>query len=345
MKAILLWAARACALLLAVLAFATDEPVGAGLHVDAKDRRHPEQTYLTFPEWFLVFSADEYAQLLKTGRSSDFPWFRHLGQFWSSYGKVIDATRPYPFNSEYHMMIVVIGTSTTIEYGIKGVYETLIGRLSELTAPVSVTPEDRLAAQEAQDYVDFIRVHPWYEFDFAARLKRLWTENPMSGPHLLRQWERRYLLTSEWGIKAMYGWALGKAAHSTYGVPLDTTDAVVRGLPADAAQPPLRRLRTNGDEVLVELPRYHAFTGQATALAGRGVRFVEIAGNRGHILVSSVMPSSTPETPGVRTLIRQPILTRPGYERRVMQVSVGRLSDVLAEGTRDGHVFEHIFDY
>lgn len=349
MKAWRTWATCACALLLATLAFAAGDstPATTGLHVDAKDSRHPEQTYLTFPEWFLVFSPDEYAALLKHGRSSDFPWFRHLGQFWGGYGQVIAATRPYPFNSEYHTMIVVIGTSTTVEYGIKGIYETLVGRLTELTAPPNGTAEDQLAAREAQDYVDFIRIHPWYEFDFSARLKQLWSDTPMTGPHLLRKLERRYLLTSEWGIKAVYGWALGKATHSTFAVPLETTDVVVQGLPgeADRTLPPLRRLRTDGEETLVEMPRYHPFTGEAIALAQRGVKFVEIAGNRGDILVSSVMPAATPGTPGVPVLIRQPILTRPGFERRVMRVPVARLSDVLAEGTREGHVFEHVFDY
>jgi len=330
-------------LLLASAAFAADAPE---LHVAAKDRRNPEQTYLTYPEWFLVFSPEEYAALLKTGRSSDFPWFRHVGQFWSGYGKVIDATSKYPYNGEYHTMIVVIGASTTVEYGLKGIYETLFGRLAELTAPPNATAEDRLAAREARDYVDFIRVRPWYEFDFASRLKELWTTTPMGGPHLLRKWERRYLLTTEWGVKAAYGWVLGKATRSTFAVPLETTVAVVQGLPADADRARrLRVLRSEGGTSLVELPRYHAFTGEALALAARGVRFVEIAGNRDNILVSSVMPSSTPDTPGVPVLIRQPILTRPGYERRVLQVPVARLSDVLSEGTRSGHVFEHVFDF
>ncbi len=337
------------ALLLAALAFATGDmaPPAAGLHADARDQRNPEQTFLTYPEWFLVFSPDEYASLLQTRSSSDFPWFRHIGQFWSGYGKVIEATRQYPFNSEYHTMIVVIGTSTTVEFGIKGAYETLVGRLTEFTAPINATPEDQLAARQAQDYVDFIRVRPWYEFDFAARLKQLWTQTPMTGPHLLRKWERRYLLTSEWTIKAIYGWALGTATQSTFAAPLETTVAVVQGLPneAGAMLPSLRRLRANGDETLVELPRYHAFTGAATALAERGVRFVEIAGNRGDILVSSVMPVATADIPGVRVMIRQPILTRPGYERRVLQVPVARLGDVLASSARNGLAVEHVFDY
>lgn len=311
------------------------------LHVPVSDRRAPAQTYLTFPEWFLVFSPAEYADLLRHESPDAFPWFAHIGQFWSAYGRVIEATRHDPFDGEYHTMIVVIGTSTTVEYGLRGTYETLVGRLTALTAAPDATPEDQLAAREAQDYVDFIRVRPWYEFDFAARLKALWTSTPLTGPHLLRKWERRYLLTSEWGAKAIYGWLIGKATHAAYEVPKDTTLAVVRGLPADLAVPGMQRLRTQGNEALVALPRYQAFTAVATGLARRGVQFVEIAGNRGAILVSRIVPVSAPVPSAGHVVIRQPILTRPGWQRQALEVPVTDLSGVLA----DGDTVEHVFDY
>lgn len=347
MKATARWLACLCALMLAAPAFATARPTPAasGLHVAAKDRRSPDQTYLTFPEWFLVFSPDEYARLLRTGRPSDFPWFRHIGQFWSSYAQVIKATRKYPFNREYHVMIVVIGTSTTVEYGIRGIYETLIGRLTELTCAPDATAEDRLAAREAQDYVDFIRVHPWYEFDFAARLKQLWTQTPMRGPHQLRKWERRYLLTSEWGVKAVYGWVIRKATHSAFAVPKASTMVVVRDLPSNAKLPHMRRLQSSGDETLLELPRYQAFTHAAMTLAQSGARFVEVAGNRDAICVSMVVPMAASNPDGTRVLIRQPILTRPGFERRVLVVPIARLSSALESSMRNGETVEHVFDF
>lgn len=311
------------------------------LHVPASDRRAPAQTYLTFPEWFLVFSPAEYADLLGHRSPDAFPWFAHVGQFWSAYGRVIEATRREPFDSEYHTMIVVIGTSTTVEYGLRGTYETLIGRLTALTVPPNATPEDRLAAREAQDYVEFIRVRPWYEFDFAARLKVLWARTPFTGPHLLRKWERRYLLTSEWGAKALYGWLIGKATHAAYETPKSTTLAVVSGLPGELVVPGLRRVQTHGEETLIELPRYQGFTTAATALARHGVQFVEIAGNRGAILVSRIVPTTIPASGKGRVLIRQPIVTRPGWQRQALDVPVADLSAVLV-GSEE---VEHVFDY
>src|SRR3982751_782496 len=161
---------RRLALLLFLIAlplFASETP--------AKDVRPPDQTFLTYPEWFLVFSPAEYADFVKTHAPNDFPFLGHIRQFWQSYDAVWNQTRGrYPFNGGYHMMIVVIGASTTAEYAVRSAYETIVGRLASLTATHGMTDEERYAARVAQEYVNFIRVSPWYEFDFTSRLKTLW---------------------------------------------------------------------------------------------------------------------------------------------------------------------------
>jgi hypothetical protein len=326
---------------------ASAAPTETGLHVPGKHRRTADQTYLTFPEWFLVFSPDENAELLEAGGApSTFPFFGHVRQFWGAYRQVIDATRAYPFNGEYHTMIGVIGVSTTVEYGLKGAYETLVGRLTELTTTPNATPEDRLATQQARAYVEFVRVRPWYEFDFMRGLEALWTDTPLWGPDPLRKWERRYILTTEWLVKAAYGAVLEKAAHSTYAIPQITTYAVLDGpvaaLPGAGVPAPEQRA---GGHALVALPRYQGFTTAAIALAQRGVGFVEIAGNTDVILASVVVPVAQPAPPGVRVRIRQPILTRPGYERRVFEVPVAQLGPWLAAHAARGDRIEHVFDY
>ena len=42
--------------------------------------RGADQTYLTFPEWFLVHSPAEYAAHVKQHAPSDFPFWGHIGQ-------------------------------------------------------------------------------------------------------------------------------------------------------------------------------------------------------------------------------------------------------------------------
>ena len=130
-----------------------------------------------------MHSPAEYARYLSRSEPpSAFPLFAHIGQFWQGYGAVNREVARFPFNGGYHLMVMVIGSSTTVEYGLKGIYEHTIGRLAEATVSGdAAVPEERLCADYAQAYVDFIRLEPWYKFDFLAPLKQLWAETPLSG--------------------------------------------------------------------------------------------------------------------------------------------------------------------
>jgi hypothetical protein len=341
----LLAAALACAPIGGVLA--ADDDVAA----PAEHRRGAEQTFLTYPEWFLVFSPAEYAAYVRQHAPTRFPFLGHVDQFWESYGAVYDATREdYPFNAGYHVMILTIGVSTTVEYALRAAYETLVGRLSALTLDgTALTEEDRYGARVAQEYVDFIRVRPWYEFDFRARLGGLWRETGWWGKAPLRKWERKYALTTEYAIKAAYGWLIGHATAAGYEPPLPVTAVLLDRLPRDVerAMPQLTTLRRLPDgSVLATLPRYEPFTHEALALAGRGVRFREIAGNRTVILVSVLAPEDwRPERAVGRVLFAQPALTEPGLQRVALVVPVADLSGMLIGLRRNGARPEHVFDY
>jgi hypothetical protein len=313
-------------------------------------RRGPEQTFLTFPEWYLVHSPAEYAEYLHRGDPpSRFPLFAHIGQFWQGYAAVTAATADAPFNAGYHGMVFVIGTSTSVEYALKGVYERTVGRVAEaLSDRAAPTPEDRFAAQTAQEYVDFIRVDPWYLFDFGARLKALWRDVPLRGDHLLRRWERRYALSTEYLVKDAYARLIKLATQTIYDAPKPVTAVVLDRLPASgaAAPPEMRLLRTLDDgAALVTLPRYEAFTACAAQLAAAGVNFREVAGNHGPILVSLIADAAwQPSRMGERVLFKQPILTRPGQQRVVLVVPVAGLGELLR--AQDNRVtIEHVYDY
>jgi hypothetical protein len=139
--------------------------------------RPEEDTYLTYPEWYIVWSYQERADHLAAGRPSAFPYFGAIGQYWSGYCSIEGITRGrYPFNTGDHLMLVVIGTSFTVEYAIRGAYEKTVGRLSEWLARGQAVAEDRYAALLAQEYAAFVHIRPWYEFSFAHGLKGLWNE-------------------------------------------------------------------------------------------------------------------------------------------------------------------------
>ena len=311
--------------------------------------RGVEQTFLTYPEWFLVFSPAEYAAFVRHAPPSQFPFLGHIGQFWSGYKAVFDKSRAmgHDLNPGYHLMVMVIGVSTTVEYALRAVYEARFGALSQASASAP-TPEDRLGAQVAQEYVDFIRVLPWYEFDFVRPLKTLWTDLPWTGPDMLRKWERRYALTTEYAIKAGYARLIKLGTQAVYDPALLVTAVQIRPLPApDAQWPDVTVLARSSDgAALVTVPRYDAFIHYAQFLADRGGDFSEIAGNRSVILVSLIGANGWRPQQGIdAVLFEQPILTQPGRQRVVVTAKVPALAQSLREWAAAGVHVEHIFDY
>jgi hypothetical protein len=317
--------------------------------VPPEQRRSVEQTFLTYPEWFLVHSPAEYASMVAHRPAHEFPFVRHIGQLWSSYADVTAEQRRqhYPANFGYHVMIGVIASSTTAEYAIRSGYENTVGRISWATAS-GLTPEDRYGAAAAQDYVDFIRKQPWYLYDFKGRMKGLWTEVPAFGPDMIRKWERRFALSTEYLVKGVYGKAIELATRAAYEPALLTTEVVAdrepAQLPADSGIRVLRRL--DDGRALLELPRYDAFLPAARWLAEHDVHLVDIAGNTSIILVTAWTASERRFDDGeARVLFEQLIITQPGRKRVALVLPVGRLSEFLAGAARQDIEVEHIYDY
>ena len=338
------------ALIFALCALIFSSAIADESPVAPDQRRGVEQTYLTFPEWFLVHSPAEYAVLVGTRPATDFPFLRHIGQLWSSYEAVTreQLRHDYPFNPGYHAMILVIATSTSVEYAIRAAYENTIGRLSFALGGQQLTAEDRYGAAVAQDYVDFIRQQPWYLYHFMAKLEGLWRDVPLHGPGLIRKLERRYALTTEYLIKAAYGKIIEKATRATYEPALMTTQVVLDKVPPLASTDTrinIVKVLPDGRAV-ADLPRYHDFRIAATKLATQGVNITDIAGNTSEILVSVWAADDASQQMGhARLLFTQPLITRPGHSRLGLVVPVTELSNFLLHAPEHGIIVEHVYDY
>src|SRR5262245_39958475 len=83
------------------------------LHADPASLRSEVQTFLTLPEWYIVWSAEEYAEVLAHGAPSEFSYFESNAQFWRAYRTVFHRTEGYAPNPEYQVMNCVIGASFT----------------------------------------------------------------------------------------------------------------------------------------------------------------------------------------------------------------------------------------
>ena len=245
----------------------------------------------------------------------------------------------YDFNFGYHVMVLVIGTSTTVEYALKAGYEVVFGRWFEVEA----TPEDELAAYVAQDYVDFILDVPWYEYDFFGALGELWTEIPLVGPNMLRKWERRFALTTEYLVKGGYAILIKAGTQAGYEGPIPVTTVLVDRLPKNADLEVMERLEDG--QALVALPRYDPFKDSARRLANADVNFTEIAGNRGIILTSLLSRAPLEVAIPHDILLEQQILTEPGSTRYVIRTQVSDLAALLRTVEDQDVALEHVYDF
>jgi len=311
--------------------------------------RAEDSTYLTFPEWYIVYSAQEYAGALMGGPPSGYPYFRSVGQYWCSYNTVFEwARRRYPFSAGNHLMLLVIGTSYTAEYAIKGVYENTLGRVTEWLGDGGDTEEDRFNAQLWRDYGAFLEHTPWYRFPFGSKLTGLWSETSAWGSYPIRKWERKLALSAEYAVKASYGGLIGLATGAVYTAYEERTLTWMEQVPPDVlAQVSGARVERQVDAStqLVALPRFREFDKAVVGLARRGARFREIAGND-EIMLTAIAPTSWSST-GLdgQLLFEQPILIDPASKRVAINVPVQSLHRVLVALEEQGVRLEHLYDY
>jgi len=286
-------------------------------------------TFLTLPEWYIVYNTEEYARFTGSNAPSGFPYGGSISQYWRYYGAACEATKGrYAFSGGNHLMLAVIGSSFSVEYALKGLYENTAGRLSDMLSG-HTTPEDALAHATAVEYGTFMHTVPWYEFPFGVKLSQLWRATPLSGPQMFRKLERRFALTAEYGVKAVYGWLIGLGTHAAY----------------DAVQPTVqaRIQRADGTAAHVTLPRYEPFTAAALTLLHSGARFDDIGGNK-EILLTAIAPTGF-NAGSLTTILAEPLLTDSTRSRIAVRTQVSRLHEAVALLEKNGAKIEHLYDY
>lgn len=308
--------------------------------------RSLDNTILTFPEWYLVYSPEELAQVTQDATPDKFPFYSEIWQYWDSYILVTEyANQINSHNIGYHVMLIVIGTSTTVEYLLKGIYENSVGKLTNYLAGKS--DEDVYAAKVATDYAQFINYYPWYEFDFKQALVGLW-QVPFFGEHFIRKIERRYFLTTEYIIKFAYAKLIWYLSNSAFGVEKLYTVSAIDKLPPDLTNlKELKVISSQESYQLVQLPRYYLFKNYASELARQNINFKEIAGNHSFIALSvtSNSPDFNCDDINCQLLFTQDIYTKPNYHRYFIITPVSKLTQTLRAILANGDSVEHVYDY
>jgi len=319
--------------------------------------RAEDGSYLTLPEWYVVFSTDEYAAFIAKNPPSQFPYFKAIGQYWDSWDGACEAIRGrYPFNGGYQFALIIIGINFTAENTLRGAYEWTVGHLTEAISTPELTEEDAYARGVAKEYGDFIHMTPWFDFPFTEKLQGLWATTGLWGRNPIRKWERKLFLSTDYGVKAFYGWLIHLGADAVYGGPDDTQiEAVVEGLTPEMLEeqnapldtlPKVRLVqKINDTQALIKLTRWEVLTRTVPGLTQEGLQFVEIAGND-EILVTAIGPTGQPEVYEHATyLFEMPVLIQPGMSRVMLKVKVAELHLLIQELGEKDIQLEHIYDY
>jgi len=310
-------------------------------------RRAEGDSYLTFPEWYIVYAYDDLAGVTRQSSESSFDYLQSIRGFWTSLcGSTATAGAIGPVTLDQRVTNYIIGVSFTAEMALKGLYERTIGALTVLARGVERTPEDEFAQRLLDDYAAFLRQTPWYRYPFGPELIRFWKETPVNGGNPVRKVERRIALTLEYAGKAVYAQAIGWLAGYS---PADLTImSVVDGLDDTdlAADKRIRKVAAlDGGFVLIETPRYQEFTEVVRGLGARGRNTSEIAGNRRILVTVLTTSQASAGATGSSEIFSIPVQSRPGWRRIGLDVEVAQLTQMIAAVEREAAVFEHAYDY
>ena len=310
---------------------------------DARFRRPEANSYLTYPEWHIVFAYDGLAEALKTGDEHHFPYLRSIAGFWRSTCALTRVAGEHGgADGGTRTMIATIGVSFTAEMLAKAAYEETIGRLTAWIRGPRKTPQDRAIAATAADYAQFLRQTPWYAYPFHRRAQELWAVPIDTG---VRGWERRIGIGLELEGKALYAQVLAGAVAATEAAQLTIRSVVSRMSAADLGRiEGVTVIGARAGGVEIETPRYAALTRILAAIVRRGGTIHEIAGND-EIMASLTLREGTRVDPALgAVLFRMP---RDGHagERLLLNVRVQDLHRLLTAYPPGNPGLEHLFDY
>lgn len=327
--------------------FCTDEVKYADyspIITEPEFQRAEANSYLTYPEWHIVYAYEGLAKVLENGDEYEFDYTSSISGFWRS-ACALNKTSQQHGAADFvtRGIIHIIGISFTIEMGLKALYEETLGRAFTLIRGPVKSPQDTYAAVMARDFSNFLQQTPWYDYDFDSATTDLWNK-PLRTT--LRGWERRLALGGEWKAKAAYASVIADASNAA-GPAILRIRLVVTGIEPSALSQieGVNVIERKGDNLIIEADRYRKLTIAMAEIAKQGGQIIEIAGND-DILVSVIKPSNVSGSPvSVGTVIAE--VGRDGYsdQRLLISTKVRDLSNLFAELGEKGLNLEHVYDY
>lgn len=312
-------------------------------------RRNEGRTLFSFPEWYIVYSAQEYAEFVSNGQNpSDFPYLDAMNQFWESAYKVKEASGDtYALNKETKTVLNTIGISFSLENILTAFYESTIGRISYALNLFRKSPEDRFNDKVAHEYAEFLNQTPWYEFPYFKKYTELWTKVYGINSLSIRGLERRAILSVSYLFKGVYGAIIKKLARANYDEAGLETKFIVKNISDNTLKEikNIKIVQISNNQTEAKTIRYRAFKDVALEIINVGGEFVSIEDNE-TIMITVVTEKENEciQNTG-KKIFTMPILTRKTLERSALLVYVSELNNLKKTLEGCNVTFEHIYDY
>jgi hypothetical protein len=309
--------------------------------------RDEAQSFLTVPEWYLVFNPKEYADYLEQGNNpSNFPFYASIDEYWTLYDRSMKlVSDAYAENEEYNTMLNVIGVSITLEYTAKMLYENTLGRFFSWFSNGTQSDEEKtiIAAQRA--YSDFIYDVAWYEFKFMPWVKKVWNVSNTTESNWFRKMERTLFFTVEFTFKAGYAKLIEWAAKSSYEEPVTEIYLMISTTDTLQTSPHLKLKHEQGEKKIISITRWGMFTKTILEIADKNINITEIGGNDEIVVSILVDENQTNIFPSDQLLYKSNVVSNTARERQVYLLQVKRLLPFIQVAKENGAEIEHIFDY
>jgi hypothetical protein len=182
----------------------------------------------------------------------------------------------------------------------------------------------------------------------------LWTKVPLTGPGLLRKWERRLALSTEYGIKSVYAALIGLGTQSAYApddqeryiVVAGWSDSLAGRIRSKAPELKVTRVLDRGSTMLT-VPRYLPFRNALLALAEHAgqVRVAEISGCE-VVTLTGTAPVGWQAPGRAEVVVSYRTPAENGRVRVLLGIPARDLLDLLATVQTEGMLqIDHIYDY
>jgi hypothetical protein len=322
-----------------------DGPAYQPLITDKARQRPAANSYMTYPEWHIVYAYEGLAKTLDSSDEYQFGYLQSVLGFWRAECRILQAADAHGgADFATRSTSYVIGPSFGLELLFKALYENTLGAIFAILRGPEKTPQDIVARDMAHDYAKFLQQSPWYNYDFRKAITSLW-QAPLKQP--VRGWERRLALTGEWKAKIVYAQGIKSLVGATTGDADLTIYSVVKGLSKSqlSETQDVSVKEELGPGFLIETPRYVAFNTVLIEIAKRGGEIVEIAGNDNIMITTlrnrDVMFDYGENANVLTTLERQGF----GEERDLVEVKLAGLSKLIRQLQNAPVRLEHIYDY